>query len=638
MAHYIDTAQFASLKNETIMIVYLKGDKLSLSPSKVIGSGGEADIFDIGNGQVLKLFKQPSHPDFTNMRVEQKMAELRLKEHQKKLPAFPKGLPSRVVSPIDLATNKNGSQILGYAMKFLKGYEVILKYGDKLYRQTGISDEEVVQTFKDLHQTVEGVHKAGVIIGDFNDLNIMVKNSEAHLIDADSFQFDRFLCQVFTEKFVDPLLCDKNEHRPILIQKYNTDSDWYAFAVMLMQSLLFVGPYGGIYKPKDKSKRLLHSARPLKRITVFDSEVVYPKPAIRYEVLPDDLLQYFHQLFIEDKRGEFPGTLLNEVNWTKCPKCGAVHARNVCPGCSHYTPSSITETVRGNVTCKRIFQTTGIIVFSDIQNDRLRYIYYDNGEFRREDNRSIIKGNIRPTMRFRVKGQSTVIGETDRLFMLAPDGSVSKLAVDSAGTLPLFDANSQHLYWVDDGRLMRDDLLGPKYIGDVLSGRTLFWVGPNFGFGFYKAGNLSVGFVFDAVRSGINDSVKMPSMTGQLIDSTCYFAGDWCWFLYSMREKGVTNNRCVIIKSDGSINQKAEAKEGDGSWLGSIRGKCAAGKFLLSATDEGIVRVEPNGNTLHISKEFPDTEPFVDSGCHLFSGKSELFIVSRREIKTLRIS
>lgn len=620
------------------MIVYLNGNRLSLNPSKAIGSGGEADIFDVGGGFVLKVFKQPNHPDFTNMRIEQRMAELRLLEHQKKLPAFPKNLPSRVVSPVDLVTNKNSSKILGYSMKFLKGYEVILKFADRLYRQAGISDEEVVQTFKDLHKTVAGIHRAGVVIGDFNDLNIMVKNSEAYLIDADSFQFGSFLCQVFTEKFVDPLLCDKNERRPVLVKHHNADSDWYAFAVMLMQSLIFVGPYGGVYKPKDKSKRVPHSARPLKRITVFDPEVKYPKPATRYEVLPDDLLHYFHQLFVEDKRGEFPDHLLEEINWTKCPKCGAIHAKSVCPSCSHYIPTAITETIRGNVTCTRAFQTSGIIVFATVQDGRLRYLYYDNGEFRREDNSSVVKGVIRPSMRFRIKGRGTVIGDGDRLFSLASDGTSSKLAVDSAGTLPLFDSNSKHLYWVEDGRLTRDDPLGFKHIGDVLAGRTLFWVGEDFGFGFYKAGNLSVGFVFDADRSGINDSVKLPPMTGQLVDSVCYFAGNWCWFLYSMRERGVTVNRCVIIKADGSTNQTAEAREGDGSWLGSIRGKCAAGKFLLSASDDGIVRVEPNGNTLTVVKEFPDTEPFVDSGCYLFVGKSELFVVSRREIRALRIT
>lgn len=616
------------------MVVYINGKRLN--PSKLIGSGGEADIFDIGDSKVLKLFKQPDHPDFAGMPFDQEAARRRLEEHQLKLPSFPKNLPSRVVSPIDLATNKGGSKILGYSMEFLKGYEVLLKYSNKSYRQMGVSDEDVVNSFKDLHNTVYDTHKVGVIINDFNDLNIMVKGSVARIIDADSFQFGKFLSQVFTEKFVDPMLCDPMGNRPVLNSPHNTDSDWYAFAVMLMQSLLFVGPYGGVYRPKDKTKLVPHPARPLKRITVFHPDVKYPKPARKYDILPDDLLQHFHQVFVEDKRGVFPRHLL-DINWTKCPKCGAIHAKSVCPSCSHYIPSTVVETVRGNVTCKRAFRTSGMILFADMQVGALKYLYHDGTAFTRENGSIVVRGNILPSMRFRIRGNDTIIGDKNRLLVISQSGNINKLAVDVAGTLPLFDSNGTHIYWVDDGRLLKDGKLGPEYIGDVLTDRTLFWVGTDFGFGFYKAGNFNAGFVFDAQRSGINDSVKIPPMPGQLIDSKCYFAGNWCWFLYSMREKGKSVNRCLIIKSDGSTHQQAEATSGDGSWLGSIRGKCAAGKFLLSPTDDGIVRVEPDGNTIKVVKEFPDTEPFIDSSYNLFAGV-ELFAVSRNEIKTLKIA
>jgi len=617
------------------MIVYLRGKKLSLSPSKSIGKGGEADIFDIGNGQVLKVFKQASHPDFAGFRLEQQMAEARLQEHQKKLPAFPKDLPQRVVTPIDLATNTKGKTILGYSMKFLKGYEVLLKYADRNYRRAGVSNDLVVKTFMDLHETVKSIHNKNVVIGDFNDLNIMVKNGEAYIIDADSFQFGPFMCRVFTEKFVDPMLCDPNGPRPILAKLHTPDSDWYAFSVMLMQSLLFVGPYGGIYRPSDKKKRVNHAVRPLKRITVFDNEVKYPKPAVHFSVLPDDLLQHFHRIFKEDRRGEFPDNLLN-IKWVVCTNCGMVHARKTCPGCATYTPTAVKEVIRGRVTCTRVFRTSGIIVFATVQNNRLRYLYHEGGEFKREGGIPVIKGNIRPTMRFGIQSKSTLVGEKGCLVVLSP-GATEKLAVDSVGSLPLFAANDNRYYWVTDGRLMRNGRLGPKRIGDVLSNQTLFWVGSQFGFGFYRAGNFNVGFVFNAETGGINDSVKLPVIPGQLVDATCYFAGNWAWFIVSVRDKGKTVNKCMIIKSDGSVNESFEAHDGDGSWLGSARGKCAAGRFLLAATDDGVVRVEPDGGTLSVVKEFPDTEPFVDSGCHLFASNAGLFVVSRKEVRSLKI-
>ena len=51
------------------------------------------------------------------------------------------------------------------------------------------------------------------------------------------------------------------------------------------------------------------------------------------------------------------------------------------------------------------------------------------------------------------------------------------------------------------GQLLRDSLLGPERIGDVLSGQTQFWVGERFGLGFYRAGSVSVAFVFGADKA-----------------------------------------------------------------------------------------------------------------------------------------
>ena len=146
-----------------------------------------------------------------------------------------------------------------------------------------------------------GLHALGVVIGDFNDLNVLVKDEQAYLIDADSFQFGGFLCRVFPERFVDPLSCDPQERRPLLCKPFSTDSDWHAFAVMVMQTLLSVGPYGGVYRPKSTSARVPEYARPLRRITVFHPEVLYPKPAAPY------VRDVFRSMGIEDRWILTPG-------------------------------------------------------------------------------------------------------------------------------------------------------------------------------------------------------------------------------------------------------------------------------------------------------------------------------------------
>lgn len=101
------------------MEIYLQGKRIQLDPSKSIGKGIEADIFLLPNGRALKIFKHPDHPDYQLLPNEQKAAKERIAEHQKKLGAFPRNLPTRVVAPKDVITDKTGQIILGYTMEFI---------------------------------------------------------------------------------------------------------------------------------------------------------------------------------------------------------------------------------------------------------------------------------------------------------------------------------------------------------------------------------------------------------------------------------------------------------------------------------------------------------------------------------------
>jgi H/ACA ribonucleoprotein complex subunit 3 len=621
------------------MEAYVNGKKFTLDPKKAIGKGGEADIFDIGNQLVLKIYKQPNHPDFQGQVQEQQFAKLRLSEQQHKLPAFPRNLPQRIIAPQDLAYDKNGDHIIGYTMRFLQKAEVLRRYAEKSFRQTGINNQQVVAIFQDLHQTVLQLHQKKVVIGDFNDLNVMVIEPQAYLIDTDSFQFGPFFCKVFTDKFVDPLLCDPNQSSLMLIKPYHDVSDWYSFSVMLMQCLLFVDPYGGVYIPKEPKKRLNHTARPLKRITVFNPDVKYPKPATHYSVLPDDLLQYFHLVFEKDQRQIFPDKLLNDLHWQKCPNCGLEHARNVCPSCNLVTPAMIKEVVklRGKVIATQVFKTRGVILYATYQNNNLVWLYHEQGQYKRENKEPVLIAELDPQQRYRLCANKTLIGSHNQIITYDANRVFDRLNVDSFGNLPIFDANADSRYWLSNGQLLRDGQLGPEYIGDVLNNQTLFWVGSQFGFGFYRAANLQIAFIFDAKRRGINDTIKLPKINGQLLDSTCCFTSEYCWFFYTTQVMGKTINHCVVIKKDGTIVATYEAAKGDQAWLDNIRGKCAAGNFLLTATDDGIVRVEIQNSQLAVAKIFSDTEPFVDSQSNLFPGANGLYVVGPKEIQLLKL-
>lgn len=630
------------------MYVYIKGQKITLHTSQAIGKGGEADIYDIGNSQALKLFKPPNHSDFVNQPLEQMGAQQRLDTHQTKLVEFPSNLPPKIFKPIDLAYFPQ-NYIAGYTMQLMKGAELISRYSEPQFRRT-VPNDEVRNIFLDLHQTISLTHQAKVVFGDLNDLNFFVKNKEVYALDADSFQFGKYFCTTFTAKFVDPTNIrpttakerqdNQNMGSFIMCKPHSEASDWYAFAVILFQSLLFVDPYGGVYKPQDKTKAINHSERPLHRITVFNSDVKYPKPATHFSVLPDGLLEYFQKTFELDFRTPLPKDLLENLNWTTCPKCGTVHARSTCPSCKFAAPLAVKEVivVRGQVTATTIFQIkSGHILFATFQNGKLNWLYHENDQFKREDKSVVIPGPLGAGMRFRISDQKTIIGKGRQIVVFDRNQIVEKLPVDAYGSLPMFDANEKHIYCLNQGNLQRSEDIAPTFIGNALADQTLFWVGSHFGFGFYRAGEIQIAFVFDAFSRGINDSVKIPRITGQLIDSTCVFAKDKCWFFTSVKNGSRVINTCSVVKADGSIEATTQTEAGDGSWLSQIRGKCASGNLILSATDDGLVRLEVKNNKIEITREFPDSEPFVDTGSNLFMGSNGVYVVGDRTIKLLQI-
>ena len=631
--------------------LYAGGKRLKVDPQRTLGTGGEADVFDLGAGRALKLFKGPDHPDYRGQPEAQKAAEERIAVHQRKLRDFPRGLPAAVVAPQQLVTDRSGGTVLGYVMARVDGAEPLFRYGDPAFRRNGISNAAVADLFRGIHGTVSALHAGGVVVGDFNDLNVLVTAAgEARFIDADSFQFGAYPCRVFTERFVDPRLCEAAGSSLRLAQPYDLDADWYALAALLMQSLLFVGPYGGVYRPAAPARRVPPGARPLHRLSVFHRDVVYPKPATPWRVLPEALIEHLRATFAEGRRGPFPPALLETLRFATCPRCGAEHARPACPVCDPAAAAARPLiTVRGEVVCTTVFETRGTIVCASIEAGDLRFVHHEADAYRREDGGIVVRGPLDPGLRFAVRGRETLVGRSGDLAVVSPDGAAVRVAVDSAGAGPVFASNGRHRYWTAQGRLHRDapsdapsdaPWLGrgaAETIGDVLADRTRFWVGPAFGLGLYQAGNLTIAFVFDAERRGINDTLRVPPLRGRIVDAACVLDETRAWLFLALHERGSIVHRCLVYARDGRLEAVAEAAAGADAWLGALSGKCATQGLLFAATDTGIVRVEVDGGAIRKTRDFPDTEPFVDAASHLLVGKAGLYVVGHRKIVSLKM-
>ncbi|MDR0606790.1 MAG: hypothetical protein LBG52_00150 [Candidatus Peribacteria bacterium] len=617
-------------------LVFLNGKPLVLL--KEIGAGQEAVVYEIGGGKVAKLYRQPNDSYYAGSSVEQQAAKIRLAMIRKKLSAFPSGLPANVIGPQALLTDTKG-EIVGYVMPFIRGAETLLTYGDLQFRESkNVSNNEIRDLFLTLHQTVKAVHQQGVVIGDFNDLNILVKNKIPYLIDTDSWQFGQVLSTMYTERFVDPLICGLHNGIWVMTKEHNPLGDWYAFNALLFKTLLFVDPYGGIYKPKDPAKRVKQQLRPQHRITVFNPEVVYPKHALDWKVLPDVLIQHFQNLFIKDQRGEFPVQLLETMHWQTCPQCGIQHAKSRCPICT--AGMIIPVVVSGNVQVQEIFKTTGTLLYVTYQQGKLLYLYHENGKYKRENAEVVRIGEIDRAMRFAVQNATTVFARENTLFHIQK-GKQTQLSIDCVGTRPIFSVTENTLFWVEHGRILRANPLGLEYTpikaGEGIANQTLIWADEKFGFGMYKAGNILQGFTFEKGRSVINDSVQLPSIKGEILDAKCYLSGSRIWLFFALKDRATYLNRVIVLNEQGQMLADLSNENADYAWLEHIKGKSAFGGYLFCPTDDGIVRIGIDASGSLETKVFSDTVHYVNSYSQLIVSPQGIYVMYKQKIVLLTI-
>ncbi len=300
---------------------WIDGRQVSLEPAALLGQGGEAEVYDLHDGRVLKWWKPVDHADYDGLPEARAAAARRLAEQPAKLRALPGNLPASVVAPCGLAlADKRSTTVIGYLMPKVAGTP-LHSYGEPRWRRDHpIPGADVVAALLSLHDAIAGLHRANVVIGDCNDLNILVDHTRVHLIDVDSYQYAHFTCSMFSERFVDPRLCDPQSGVPV--RPHDMDSDWFAFAVMAFRSLLGVGPWGGV--SRLCSPNAIRAAR---RLSVLGADIVYPRAARPLATLPDELLDLFRTIFERDSRGAFPRTALERLRLRTVQRPAATSTR-----------------------------------------------------------------------------------------------------------------------------------------------------------------------------------------------------------------------------------------------------------------------------------------------------------------------
>lgn len=642
--------------------IYINNKPLKVSPADLIGEGGEAEVYKVDSNTALKLFKLPDHPTLAGSSQEayalRSAARARILDAQAKLRAVPTALPDALVAPIDLAFDKTSTsrQIVGYTMRLIAGGRNLRDLAQKGIRQReGITDKDVLQIFLRLHQSLLQIHQAGVIVGDFNPFNVLIAdNRTVHLIDMDSMQFNGFKCKVFSPRYIDPLICNAAGNQITMSAEPNALTDWYSFALMLFECLMFVHPYGGVYRSAKRSAKISQDLRPLKRISVFSEEVIYPLAAKPLSAsLPSELLDYYKAVLHADKREEFPLEYLKHLHFANgrayLARPGSIAPSGQASGRSSGMPSvsvpgaRATTAMPGETGSAIIFQTEGTIFKVCHQTGRLRYVFHRDSKFCREHGVAFLSGKATQSMKFCISGDATLVSSGAQVFLLSPGEEPQRLSADLFRDLePVFDANSSSHYWVGGGRLWCNSALGPRLIDDVLTNQTRIWTGESFGFGFYCAGNLKRSFLFDN-RTHNKIPVVLPDHIKVPIAIQCHFVNDHLWLLLSTLQNAALTNHCCLIDRSGVVLAYQSAAETDDSWLNTLDAKCGAACVtadglvivLLAASDDGLTVIEAKGRSLVPSLVVPDSAGKIPARANLIYRDESLFFWTASQIGVL---
>jgi DNA-binding helix-hairpin-helix protein with protein kinase domain len=230
-------------------------DGRPVSLGRCIGKGGEGEVFELDDGNAVKLYKKP------DAAREAKVSAM-----------VSAGLASRselIAFPLAVARRRRG-EFAGFSMRLVKGHQPLFELYSPGARKLAFPKADyrfLVRAAANIARAVGKVHESSAVIGDINHSGILVSDrAVAALIDADSFQFgDRHLCRVGVPEYTPPELQGLRLERVVRTAAH----DAFGLAVVMFQLLMmgrhpFVGRYSGGEMPIERAireHRFAYSAR-----------------------------------------------------------------------------------------------------------------------------------------------------------------------------------------------------------------------------------------------------------------------------------------------------------------------------------------------------------------------------------------
>lgn len=249
-----------------------QGD-VSLTQTHYVASGGEGQIFAIGN-TAYKVYHDP-----TKMLAPGKISELSVLTHP------------NINRPDRILIDPRNQKPIGYTTRFIRDAMPLCAIFTRAFREReGLDHPRMLALVQKLQELVEHTHQKGILVVDLNEMNYLVDNAldDVFAIDVDSYQTPHYRATAIMPSVKDWTV----QHND-----FTEGSDWFSFACVAFQMFVGIHPYKGRHPAVTGLDERMRQ-----NVSVFAANVSVPKVVYPFSVIPSGYLAWFEAVLRDGKR------------------------------------------------------------------------------------------------------------------------------------------------------------------------------------------------------------------------------------------------------------------------------------------------------------------------------------------------
>jgi len=258
--------------------------------------GGEAKIYE-KNGIIYKIYL-----DQSKMIPMSKIQELSVLDRE------------NIVKPKDIILNEKSS-VIGFTMDYVKGLPIVALFTNDFRNDNNITPESTLKLVEKIQEEVEFIHSKRCLVVDLNEMNILADEKtyeNPYFIDVNSYQTPSFKATAIAPGI-----------RDWKTNTYNTNTDWFSFAILACELFIGIHPFEGRHNKYDSTQ---FKERVVDCISIFNKDTRVPKATRDFSLIPTEYQNWFIKLFEKGERIP-PPTMAGLMNVTQV-KIQVIHSTN----------------------------------------------------------------------------------------------------------------------------------------------------------------------------------------------------------------------------------------------------------------------------------------------------------------------